>query len=59
MNRIRVVLDTNVFLVSLAPDFRLHWIFTAIVTISIKVIYGLKQNFVIHPRLSQKYGIEK
>lgn len=30
MNRLRLVIDTNVFLVSLAAHYKLHWIFQSI-----------------------------
>jgi len=31
MNKPRLILDTNIFLVSLAPNFKYHWIYQSLI----------------------------
>ena len=59
MNKLNVVIDTNVFLVSLASNFRLYWIFQAILhekfTLSVSTEILLEYEEIIESR----YGLNK
>lgn len=59
MNRIRVVLDTNVFLVSLAPGFRLHWIFTAIIENRLNLCVSNEIIAEYEEIIERRYGLSR
>jgi len=59
MNNLRLVLDTNVFLVSLAPHFRLHWIFQYLIQGKYDLCVTTEILNEYQEIVSQRYGLEK
>ena len=59
MKRVKLVLDTNVFLVSLAPDFRLHWIFQYLVDGRFDLCVTTEILNEYQEIISVRYGIKK
>jgi uncharacterized protein len=59
MKKARFVLDTNVFLVSLAPNFRLHWIFQYLVVGKYDLCVTTEILNEYQEIVSSRYGIEK
>lgn len=58
-NRLKIVLDTNVFLVSLASSYKLHWIFTALIKGTFDVCISNEMLLEYHEVISKRYGLEK
>ena len=59
MKKVRIVLDTNVFLVSLARNFRLHWIFKYILAEKIELCVSTEILNEYEEIVSERYGIAK
>ena len=59
MKRVRVVIDTNVFLVSLAPNFRLHWIYQYILQDKFEVCVSTEILNEYQEIISRRYGLSK
>ena len=59
MKKIRVVIDTNVFLVSLAPNFRLHWIYQFIIEGKYELCVSTEILNEYQEIISQRYGVRK
>lgn len=59
MNDLRIVLDTNVFLVALAPHFRLHWIFQYLIQERYQLCVTTEILYEYQEIVTTKYGIDK
>ena len=59
MRKVRFVIDTNVFLVSLAPNFRLHWIFQYLVDGKYDLCVTTEILNEYQEIISSRYGINK
>ncbi len=59
MNKLRFVLDTNVFLVSLAPNFRLHWIFEFLIDGHFDICVSTEILNEYQEIISSRYGLDK
>ena len=59
MRRVKIVIDTNVFLVSLAPNFRLRWIFEYIMNGKFDVCVSTEILNEYQEIISSRYGLEK
>jgi len=59
MKKTRLVIDTNVFLVSLAPNFRLHWIFEYLVSEKYELCVTTEILNEYQEIISSRYGIDK
>ena len=59
MRKIRVVIDTNVFLVSLAPNFRLHWIYEKLIEGMFEVCLTTEILNEYQEIISLRYGLSK
>ncbi len=58
-NRIKIVLDTNVFLVSLASDYKLHWIFNSLIKGAFNICISNEMLMEYQEVISKRYGLEK
>ncbi len=57
MNRLRVVLDTNVFLVSLAKHYKYHWIFEAILKNKLELCVSTEILLEYQEQIAKRYGL--
>ncbi len=55
----RIVLDTNVFLVSLAPQYKYHWIYQYIIMGKFELCLTTEILLEYEEIISQRYGIER
>lgn len=59
MNKLRLVLDTNIFMVSLAPNYKFHWIYQAILQDKCELALSNEILSEYHEQIVQRYGIER
>ena len=59
MHKPRLVLDTNVFLVSLAPHYKYHWIYQALLTGEFELAITNEILTEYYEQIAFRYGIEK
>lgn len=59
MNKLRVVLDTNVFLVVLAKNYKYHWIFEALVEGKFELCVSTDILMEYQEQISKRYGVSK
>ena len=59
MRKVRVVIDTNVFLVSLAQKFRLHWIYEYLINGNFELCVSTEILNEYQEIISQRYGVAK
>jgi len=59
MKKVRLVIDTNVFLVSLAPNFRLHWIFRYLLSGKYELCVTTEILNEYQEIISSRYGIDR
>lgn len=59
MNKLRLILDTNVFLVSLAPNFKYNWIYQALIQNKYDLIVSNEILFEYQEQITLRYGIER
>ncbi len=59
MNKLRLILDTNVFMVSLAPQYKYHWVYGALthgkfdLALSNEILMEYNEQVVL------RYGIQR
>lgn len=59
MNKLRLVLDTNIFMVSLAPNYKFHWIYQAIVQGKFELALSNEILSEYHEQIVRRYGVER
>jgi putative PIN family toxin of toxin-antitoxin system len=59
MSKLRLVLDTNIFLVSLAPNFKYHWIYAALVKNKFEMVVSNEILTEYHEQIVQRYGVSR
>jgi uncharacterized protein len=59
MTKPHIVLDTNVFLVSLAPQYKYHWIYQGILSDKFELCLTTDILLEYEEVASQRYGIER
>ncbi len=59
MNKPRVVLDTNVFLVSLAPHYKYHWIYRSLLQGDFELAISNEILMEYQEQISLRYGIKQ
>lgn len=59
MNKLRLVLDTNIFMVSLAPHYKFHWIYQAILQGQFELAISNEILSEYNEQISQRYSIER
>lgn len=57
MNRLRLILDNNVFLVSLAPTFKYNWIYLALITNKFDLVLSNDILTEYHEQIVLRYGV--
>ena len=59
MNRPKVVLDTNVLLVSLAPNYKYHWIYRSLILGKFELAVSNEILMEYQEQISLRYGLKK
>ncbi|MFB9843389.1 putative toxin-antitoxin system toxin component, PIN family [Mucilaginibacter ginsenosidivorans] len=59
MNKPRLILDTNIFLVSLAPNFKYHWIYRSLFRGKFELVVSNEILTEYQEQITVRYGIEK
>jgi len=59
MKKVRVVIDTNVFLVTLAKNFRLHWIYEYLISGKFELCVSTDILIEYQEIITRRYGIDK
>ena len=59
MNKLRLILDTNIFLVSLAPNFKYHWIYQALIKNKFDLVVSNEILIEYQEQICIRYGIER
>jgi uncharacterized protein len=59
MNKPRIVLDTNIFLVSLAPNYKYHWIYQALLHGKYELALSNEILTEYQEQVSLRYGIQR
>ena len=58
MNKPRLILDTNIFLVSLAPNYKYHWIYQSLVQNKYELVVSNEILTEYEELITMKYGLE-
>jgi len=58
MNKPRLILDTNIFLVSLAPDYKYHWIYQSLIQNKYELVVSNEILTEYQEQIAARYGIE-
>lgn len=59
MTKLRIVLDTNVFLVSLAPQYKYHWIYQYLLAGKFELCLTTEILLEYEEVIVQRYGLER
>jgi putative PIN family toxin of toxin-antitoxin system len=59
MSKLRLVLDTNIFLVSLAPNFKYHWIYESLVNNKFEMIVSNEILTEYQEQIVKRYGVKR
>ena len=59
MNKLRLILDTNVFLVSLAPQYKYRWIYDCLIQGKFEVALSNEILTEYHEQIVLRYGINR
>jgi len=57
MSKLRLILDTNIFLVSLAPNFKYHWIYQSLVNNKFDMVVSNEILTEYQEQISIRYGL--
>ena len=57
MSKLRLILDTNIFLVSLAPNFKYHWIYQALITNKFDLVISNEILTEYQEQITLRYGL--
>ena len=58
MNNLRIVLDTNIFLVSLAPNFKYNWIYQSLVLNKYDLVLSNEILTEYQEQIGLRYGLD-
>ena len=59
MNKFRLVLDTNVFMVSLAPQYKYRWIYECLIQGKFELALSNEILSEYHEQIVMRYGIQR
>jgi putative PIN family toxin of toxin-antitoxin system len=59
MSKLRLILDTNIFLVSLAPNFKYHWIYQSLIQNKYDLVISNEILTEYQEQITSRYGIER
>jgi predicted nucleic acid-binding protein len=58
MSKLRLILDTNILLVSLAPKFKYHWIYEALIQNKYDLVVSNDILIEYQEQVALRYGLE-
>jgi hypothetical protein len=58
MSKLRLILDTNIFLVSLAPNYKYHWIYQSLIQDKFEVAVSNEILIEYQEQIAYRYGLE-
>jgi len=58
MSKLRLILDTNIFLVSLAPNFKYHWIYQSLLRNKYDLVLSNEILTEYQEQITIRYGLE-
>jgi len=59
MTKPRFILDTNIFLVSLAPNYKYHWIYKGLIQGKYKLVISNEILVEYQEQITYRYGVER
>jgi len=59
MNKPRLILDTNIFLVSLAPNYKYHWIYQALFQNKFELVVSNEILTEYQEQITNRYGVDR
>lgn len=59
MSKLRVILDTNIFLVSLAPDYKYNWIYKSLLNDKYELVVSNEILTEYQEQVSIRYGLDR
>ncbi|WP_370729929.1 PIN domain-containing protein [Fibrella arboris] len=59
MNKLRLILDTNVFMVSLAPQYKYHWVYECLIQGKFDLALSNEILTEYHEQVVFRYGLER
>lgn len=59
MNKLRLILDTNVFMVSLAPQYKYHWVYQSLIQGKFELALSNEILTEYNEQIVLRYGIER
>lgn len=59
MSKLRLVVDTNVFLVSLAPQYKYHWVYECLIAGKFELALSNEILTEYHEQVVRRYGIDR
>ncbi|MEZ4771920.1 MAG: putative toxin-antitoxin system toxin component, PIN family [Bacteroidia bacterium] len=57
-NKLKVILDTNVFLVSLAPGFRFYWVFESLLNNEYELFVSNEILSEYEEKITERFGLD-
>ena len=58
MNKLRLILDTNIFLVSLAPKYKYHWIYQSLILSKFELVVSNEILTEYQEQITLRYGVD-
>jgi putative PIN family toxin of toxin-antitoxin system len=59
MSKLRLILDTNIFLVSLAPHYKYHWIYLSLIENKYDLVVSNEILTEYQEQITKRYGLER
>ena len=59
MSKLRLILDTNVFLVSLAPNYKYYWVYQSLLKNKYDLVVSNEILIEYQEQISKRYGVTK
>jgi putative PIN family toxin of toxin-antitoxin system len=59
MSKLRLILDTNIFLVSLAPNYKYHWIYQSLVQNKFDLVVSNEILTEYQEQITFRYGLDR
>ena len=59
MSKLRIILDTNIFLVSLAPNYKYNWIYKSLLNDKYELVISNEILTEYQEQISSRYGIDR
>ena len=59
MSKLRLILDTNIFLVSLAPNYKYHWIYQSLIQNKFDLVVSNEILTEYQEQITFRYGLDR